>query len=590
MLRNFRIRARLALGFLVPIVCLLATAVAAIHSLGTVNEGLVTVYQSRVLPLKGLKVIADAYAVNVIDSVNKANAGVISGDEALKQVRDARQSIDKEWKAFRSNKLHPEEEKLSRQAEELFGAADRDLQALEAALAALGGKPVTGQLARFDGPLYQSIDPISTKISELIDLQLKLANETHDVAESRYDQALWVMAVLCAVAVLLSIWVAWAIANSIIRPVQRAVEIAGSIAGGDLTSRIEASGHDEPALLMRALGNMNENLARIVGAVRQSSESVAAGASEIAAGSADLSTRSEQQAANLEETAASMEELTSTVQQNAHTAREASALSGQASEAAVQGGTAVSQVVSTMDEIHASSRKIADIIGVIDSIAFQTNILALNAAVEAARAGEQGRGFAVVAAEVRTLAQRSASAAKEIKDLIGSSVQSVEAGSRQVAEAGASVQDIVAQVRRVTDLINEITAASNEQAAGVSQVAEAVTHLDHATQQNAALVEQSTAAAANLRDQAQRLVSEMSMFKVAHQMAVAPAAPVRRAPPKMAAAPRPAPAAAPRARPLPPPAAKALPSRAAAPAASPAPALASRPSSPPADDDDWTTF
>jgi len=275
------------------------------------------------------------------------------------------------------------------------------------------------------------------------------------------------------------------------------------------------SGRGEVAEMMLAMQQMQASLVRIVGEVRLSSDSIATGSSEIATGNADLSQRTEEQASNLEETAASMEELTSTVKNNADTAHKAAALAGEASRAAVQGGEVVGQVVSPMEEISAASRKITDIISVIDGIAFQTNILALNAAVEAARAGEQGRGFAVVASEVRSLAQRSADAAREIKTLIGASVEKVENGTQLVSEAGRSMEGIVAQVQRVSDLIGEISSATSEQTTGISQVGEAVTHLDQVTQQNAALVEQSAAAADSLRHQAAKLAEVVSVFRLA---------------------------------------------------------------------------
>ncbi len=266
---------------------------------------------------------------------------------------------------------------------------------------------------------------------------------------------------------------------------------------------------------------MNDQLVTMVGQVRESSESIATGATEIAMGNADLSQRTEQQASSLEETAASMEELSSTVKTNSDTAREANQLAVRATQAAEQGGAIVGNVVETMQAIAASSNKIADIIGVIDSIAFQTNILALNAAVEAARAGEQGRGFAVVASEVRTLAQRSAQAAKEIKELITDSMAKVDTGSQRVGEAGRSMEGIVAQVRQVGTLISEIANASAEQSSGISQVGEAVNHLDQVTQQNAALVEQSAAAAASLRSQSEQLNTLVAIFKLQAQAAPA---------------------------------------------------------------------
>lgn len=288
---------------------------------------------------------------------------------------------------------------------------------------------------------------------------------------------------------------------------------AGSIAAGDLVTDIDAA-RAQPGSVVHAMKQMQESLRQVVGAVRSSSDSIATGANQIAMGNADLSQRTEEQASNLEETAASMEELSSTVRTNSDTAQQAAHLAQSASGVAVKGGDVVQQVVRMMDEINASSKKISDIIGVIDGIAFQTNILALNAAVEAARAGEQGRGFAVVASEVRSLASRSAEAAKEIKMLIGDSVQKVEAGGQLVNEAGSTMQDIVSQVQRVADLISEINAATKEQTVGIDQSNDAVMQLDQVTQQNAALVEQSASAADSLNQQAQQLVRAVAVFRI----------------------------------------------------------------------------
>ena len=307
----------------------------------------------------------------------------------------------------------------------------------------------------------------------------------------------------------------WVLVARIRQSLSEVSGVARRIGEGDLSRPVQVSGRGEVAEMMLAMQQMQASLVRIVGEVRLSSDSIATGSSEIATGNADLSQRTEEQASNLEETAASMEELTSTVKNNADTAHKAAALAGEASRAAVQGGEVVGQVVSPMEEISAASRKITDIISVIDGIAFQTNILALNAAVEAARAGEQGRGFAVVASEVRSLAQRSADAAREIKTLIGASVEKVENGTQLVSEAGRSMEGIVAQVQRVSDLIGEISSATSEQTTGISQVGEAVTQLDQVTQQNAALVEQSAAAADSLRHQAAKLAEVVSVFRLA---------------------------------------------------------------------------
>ena len=313
-----------------------------------------------------------------------------------------------------------------------------------------------------------------------------------------------------ALLVLLS----WVVVQRIRRSLAEVAQVAQRIGEGDLSQPIHAQGRGEVAQMMRAMEGMQTSLVRIVGDVRQSSDSIATGSSEIATGNADLSQRTEEQASNLQQTAASMEQITSTVKNNSDTAQRAAALAGTASAAAVKGGEVVGQVVATMQDIAAASKKITDIIAVIDGIAFQTNILALNAAVEAARAGEQGRGFAVVASEVRSLAQRSAEAAKEIKTLIGASVEKVDNGAQLVSNAGQSMEDIVTQVKRVSDLIGEISSATGEQTIGISQVGEAVTQLDQVTQQNAALVEQSAAAADSLKHQAAKLAQIVSVFRL----------------------------------------------------------------------------
>ncbi|WP_426306757.1 methyl-accepting chemotaxis protein [Acidovorax facilis] len=412
-------------------------------------------------------------------------------------------------------------------------------------------------------------------------------------------QGLVVSAVLVVVVLLL----AWKLVRSITVPLDEAVETIDAIAAGDLTRELQSTRKDEFGHMLRSLSAMSTRLRGVVSEVRVGVDSVSSASIQIANGNHDLSARTEQTASNLEETAASMEELTATVSQSADTARQANQLAGTAAQAAARGGEVVGQVVTSMQQITDSSRKISDIIGVIDGIAFQTNILALNAAVEAARAGEQGRGFAVVASEVRSLAGRSAEAAKEIKNLISASVENVESGSAQVAQAGQTMGEIVASVQRVSDLIGEITASSSEQRDGIAQVNQAVTHLDQMTQQNAALVEESTAAAASMRDQAQRLAEVVAVFNVGAMAVRAPAAP-RPAP---SAAPRPAPAArtalgnqpavpkatkptkAPAAARLAPPA-----PAAARPAAAPGPSAAPAAPAPRAaakgGDDDWESF
>ncbi|MTW13662.1 HAMP domain-containing protein [Pseudoduganella eburnea] len=322
------------------------------------------------------------------------------------------------------------------------------------------------------------------------------------------------LTVLAVLAVAFGAVCAYLLTKGITIPLARAVDAARRVASGDLTGDIRVHGGDETGQLLDALKDMNQSLRNIVSEVRSGTDSIGIASTEIAAGNQDLSARTEQQAASLEETASSMEELTSTVKQNADNARQANQLAGAAASVARKGGDVVAEVVGTMESIDASSRKIVDIITVIDSIAFQTNILALNAAVEAARAGEQGRGFAVVASEVRNLAQRSAAAAKEIKELIGDSVEKVNAGTRLVSDAGNTMQDIVSSVQRVSDIISEITAASAEQSSGIDEVYKAVGQMDQVTQQNAALVEEAAAAAEAMQNQASSLAQVVSVFKV----------------------------------------------------------------------------
>ena len=365
-----------------------------------------------------------------------------------------------------------------------------------------------------EGASQKSFDRINVVVNKLVDLNHNGAVAASADSEKTYQTARVTMLTALVIALAFSVGSALWLVRSVITPINQAVVLASQIADGDLSREIQVDSTNETGRLLSALRAMQQNLVRVVDQVRQGSESVELASSEIAQGNHDLSNRTEQQASALEETAASMEELSATVKQNAESAQQANQLALNASNVAVQGGAVVNQVIETMKGINDSSRKIADIISVIDGIAFQTNILALNAAVEAARAGEQGRGFAVVASEVRSLAQRSADAAKEIKTLINASVERVEEGSALVDRAGTTMAEVVSAIKRTTDIIGEISAASGEQALGVAQIGEAVTHMDRTTQQNAALVEQMAAAASTLKGQASDLVHVVAVFKL----------------------------------------------------------------------------
>ncbi|MDC8758521.1 methyl-accepting chemotaxis protein [Janthinobacterium fluminis] len=410
-------------------------------------------------------------------------------------------------------------------------------------------KEAIGQVLAFNSEgaakvIASRIDPLSQQtlvaINKLLDLQQAASRSFMDGSVAGDTRLMLTLFVLGGVAVAIGVVCAMAITRSITGPLSGAVEVAQKVAAGELTSRVEVSGKDETSALLQALRDMNESLVKTVSDVRSGTETITVASREIATGNADLSSRTESQASSLEETASSMEELTSTVKQNADNARQANQLAVSASSVAVKGGSVVSQVVNTMGSIKDSSRKIVDIIGVIDGIAFQTNILALNAAVEAARAGEQGRGFAVVASEVRNLAQRSAGAAKEIKELIGDSVDKVDAGSKLVDEAGQTMDLIVTSIKQVADIMGEITAATQEQSNGIEEVNLAITQMDEMTQQNAALVEQAAAAAESMQEQSQKLAEAVSIFKLDGDQQQRPA--VHAAAPRAAvkAAPRPA--------------------------------------------------
>ena len=541
MLKNITIKTRLIFVLAFLSVQLIVGAGIGIGSLGRANEAMRSLYDDRLVALGQLDQIVRMLTLNqllvakgVSDEPDEARRLMDEVDANIKRVGQI-------WDAYMQTYLTPEERKI---AEAFAGSRAKFVaEGLKPAVEALRAQDTKRATELLHGPMETLFVPARENINALIQLQLDVAKSDFDDSQSTYN----LIRVTCAIALLGGLLLAavvgvWLI-RSIVKPLNDAVVIADKIAAGDLTQRVEVKSADETGRLMQSLKNMNDSLVNIVAKVRSGTESIQTASSEIAAGNRDLSARTEQQAGSLEETASSMEELTATVKQNADNARQADQLALSASEVAVRGGNVVAQVVETMGSINDSSKKIVDIIGVIDGIAFQTNILALNAAVEAARAGEQGRGFAVVATEVRSLAQRSAAAAKEIKSLIDDSVEKVGSGARLVDEAGATMKEIVDSVKRVTDIMSEITAASQEQTAGIEQVNQAISHMDQATQQNAALVEQAAAASQAMHDQALHLADAVTTFKVdAAQAGAAPTVPA----PRLAAVAAPVPAPKPR--------------------------------------------
>ncbi len=511
-LRHLKIGPRLGLGFALILLAACALLAGALVSSSASRNALLDTLQ-RAAARQDLAVAMHTALLNSAVAVRNMGlqtdvTGVQKDEAEAKKQRSAYLDIKNR---LRSEDLTPEEKALFARLAEIDAQMDaRFKEAVD--LAAQFNTEQAGKV------ITDKIDPLLTKaVAELVAF-VNLQKQRTDVAtqEANASHSRTVLAIaLAGVAVLaFAVATAWALTMSITRPLQVALDATSRVANGDLVSEIEVSGTDEAGLLLQGLRSMRQGLSGMVSEVRQGAESISTGAGEIASGNADLSQRTESQASSLEQTAAAVEQLSATVRSNADTAREANRQAESACQAATAGGRVVGDVVTTMQGISDASRKIADIIGVIDGIAFQTNILALNAAVEAARAGEQGRGFAVVASEVRSLAGRSAEAAKEIKALIGASVERVEAGSRLVVGAGSSMDDIVAQVTSVAALLNEISAAAQEQTSGIGQINLAITQLDQVTQQNAALVEEAAAAADSLNLQASRMVDVVSAFKL----------------------------------------------------------------------------
>ncbi|BAL94250.1 methyl-accepting chemotaxis protein [Rubrivivax gelatinosus] len=582
-MNHLRIGTRLGLAFALVLSITLALAATAIWQLGALKAASESIVQNEQQRSK----LASQWATNLRISWTKVSASMKSTDPALQaQMKKDVEQISADTAVVQKSLMALVDDDEGKALIAKVGEVRQRYTEVRRQLAerADRGESVYADVDALLLPVadnYQkALDAVAAHSQRVLDArQEELATAT--------TRGQWLMAIGALLATLLGAGFAIFATRSITRPIHLAVQTAEAIGAGDLSSVIDAQGRDEAARLLHALATMRNNLAKIVAEVRESADSVATASHEIAHGNADLSARTEQQASALQQTAASMEQLNATVRQNADNATQANQLAAAASSVATEGGSMVGQVVQTMDGISESSRRITEIINVIDGIAFQTNILALNAAVEAARAGEQGRGFAVVAGEVRTLAQRSAEAAREIKTLIGTSVERVEAGNALVHQAGSKMDEVLASIRRVADIVGEISSASAEQSDGVSQVGDAVAQMDQATQQNAALVEESAAAAESLRTQARQLVEVVAVFRLAN--GAAPAAAPKAAP----AAAKPSAAAKTIARPAP--AKAAAPS--AASTAAPRPPAASKPApattvakATASDDDDWQTF
>src|SRR5471030_419608 len=511
-LSNIRIGPRLAIGFAIVLSLSVVSTSCALLSARDNAEATKLMMEQ---PLAKERLVSDWFTLNY-SSMARTSMIAKSSDDALSAtfadtIADTSKKISLLQEQI-SGLLSGDEEKTIYR--DLVGARGAYLNAKTRVMEAKKAGDAAAAEHIYLDVFVPAAAAYQAKVQALLANQRKAINDTALSIEQANTRSFTLLVALSMLLIALGTVCAFLISRSITRPLRAAIAVAATVADGDLRTVFTAPSRDEIGDLMRALKGMNDALGRIVREVQGGTTAIASASSQIAAGNLDLSTRTEQQASSLEETASSMEQLTATVRQNVANGGQANQLAAAASEIAIKGGDIVGQVVETMGSIDASSRKIVDIIGVVDGIAFQTNILARNAAVEAARAGEQGRGFAVVASEVRGLAQRSTAAAKEIKELIGDAVNKVDIGTRLVSQAGSTMQEIVDSIKHMTDVMSEITAASQEQSAGIEQVNQAIAQMDEVTQQNAALVEQAAAAAASLQDQAVNLVQVVGVFKI----------------------------------------------------------------------------
>jgi methyl-accepting chemotaxis protein len=515
-LSNLSLRAKLGAAFGVLSAMVLGVSSLSVLSLGrasTTFDGFVAGVTAQTAVATELRTAVDTRAISARNLVLVTRPDDMETEKALVTSSHA----DVQAKLNRLKELG-QSPGVPEKARELIANIDKVEQAYGPVALAIVDLVLKGKKDEAIADMNAKCRPLLAQLvqasNEYAAFSSRLATQLSEASSAQYaQQRNWLIGA-AVFAVLLAVTAAHLVTRSITVPVGRALQVAQAVASGDLTQGVESDGKDEVSRLLSALGEMNQALVTIVAQVRGSSDSIATGTAQIAAGNLDLSQRTEEQASALQQTAATMEQLTTTIQNNSSNAQQANQLALGATDMATKGGAAVSQVIDTMRGINESSKKIADITSVIDGIAFQTNILALNAAVEAARAGEQGRGFAVVASEVRSLAQRSAGAAKEIKTLIQSSVEQVERGTRQVDQAGATMAEIVKAFKRVGDIVGEISSASIEQSSGATQVGQAVSQMDQVTQQNAALVEESAAAAESLKRQSEELVKAVATFRL----------------------------------------------------------------------------